>query len=227
MPMSIWIIRHVDQERLGHIPDVLDELKLPYHSISLSKKDPLPSLDEVSGVITMGGPMSAYDKPEHSWIEEEEAFLRKAHERGIPILGICLGGQILAQAFGAKIHKAPKGEVGWFPLTKTGEQDDPLLKDLNLPDFFQYHNDVFDLPAGAVNFLKSALSKHQMFRLGEKTYGIQFHPEADETMLTSVMTQYGKSLPPAAVKDSLKNLDTRTAKGRQFLVQMLKRLFIV
>ncbi|HGY10921.1 MAG TPA: type 1 glutamine amidotransferase, partial [Desulfobacterales bacterium] len=149
--MPIWIIRHVDHERLGHIPSILDELKLPYHSISLSLNDPLPNLDEVSGIISMGGPMSAYDKDQHHWIEKEEAFLRSAHERDIPILGICLGGQILAQAFGAKIHKTPKCELGWLPLTKTGNQNNPLLKNLDLPDFFQLHYDVFDLPGGAVN----------------------------------------------------------------------------
>jgi len=224
--MSIWIIRHVDQERLGHIPGILEELKLPYRSISLSNKDPLPSLDDVSGVITMGGPMSAYDKLEHSWIEKEEEFLREAHKRNIPILGICLGGQILAQAFGAKIHKAPQAEIGWFPLTKTGNQNDPLLEGLELPDFFQYHNDVFDLPDGAINLLKSKLTAHQMFRLGESTYGIQFHPEANETMLSSVMGQYSKDLPPAAVEASLKDIESKAAKGRAFLVEMLKRLFL-
>lgn len=224
--MSIWIIRHVDQERLGHIPGILDELGLPYRSISLSKNDPLPPLDEVSGVITMGGPMSAYDKPEHSWIEKEEAFLREAHERNIPILGICLGGQILAQAFGAKIHKAPQPEIGWFPLTKTTNQNDPLLEGLELPEFFQYHNDVFDLPAGAVNLLRSDLTKHQMFRLGKSTYGIQFHPEADETMLSSVLRQYSNELTPEIVEASLKNVSSKAAKGRTFLVEILKRLFV-
>jgi len=226
LPMPIWIIRHVDHERLGHIPGILDELKLPYRSISLSLNDPLPDLDEVSGVITMGGPMSAYEKPQHSWIEEEEVFLRKTHERGIPILGICLGGQILAQAFGAKIHKAPKAEIGWSPLTKTGQHDNSLLKGLDLPDFFQLHYDVFDLPKGAVNLLRSELTKHQMFRLGKSTYGIQFHPEANETMLRSVVEQYCKDMPPEIGNEILRDIESRTAKGRAFLVQMIKRLFL-
>jgi len=222
--MPIWIIRHVNHERLGHIPGILDELKLPYRSISLSAGDPLPSLEEVSGVITMGGPMSAYDKPMHEWIEKEEEFLRNVHKRGIPILGICLGGQILAQAFGAKVHKAPKGEVGWFPLTKTDKADDALLKGLEIPACFQLHYDVFDLPEGAVNLLKSDLTKHQMFRLGKSTYGIQFHPEANEPMLRSVVEQYCKEMPAKVSEEILYDLETRTAKGREFLEKVLWRL---
>lgn len=224
--MPIWIIRHVDHERLGHIPGILDELKLPYRSISLSLNDPLPALDEVSGIITMGGPMSAHDKLQHSWIEKEEEFLRKVHERGIPLLGVCLGGQILAQAFGAKIHKISKVEIGWLPLMKTGWQDDPLLKGLELPDFFQLHYDVFDLPKGAVNLLKSEQTKNQMFRLSKSTYGIQFHPEANETMLRSVVPQYCKNMPPEIGKEILHNVKSRSAKGRQFLAQIIKRLFL-
>ncbi len=223
--MPIWIIRHVDHERLGHIPGILDELKLPYRSISLSLNDPLPDLDEVGGIISMGGPMSAYEKDQHAWIEKEEAFLRNVHERDIPILGICLGGQILAQAFGAKVYKGSKCELGWLPLTKVGNQDDPLLKDLDLPDFFQLHYDVFDLPNGAVNLLSSELAKNQMFHLGKSTYGIQFHPEANETMLSSVIPQYCKDMPPEIGEEILRDVESKGAKGRVFFLQMLKRLF--
>jgi GMP synthase (glutamine-hydrolysing) len=224
--MPIWIIRHVDQKRLGHLTGVLKKLNLPYRSISLSLGDPLPGLDEVSGVITMGGPMSAYEKSKHNWIEKEEEFLRQVHKREIPIFGICLGGQILAQAFGAKVHKAPEGEIGWFPLTKTGDHDDPLLKELDLPPFFQLHYDFFDLPKGAVNLLRSKQTKHQMFRLGKSTYGIQFHPEANEAMLRSVMDEYSKNIPPETAKEILRDVKSRTAKGRKFLTQILRRLFL-
>lgn len=223
--MPIWIIRHVDYERLGHIPSLLDDLKLPYRSISLSAGDSLPPLEDVSGVITMGGPMSAYEKLRHSWIEKEEEFLRQVHKRGIPLLGICLGGQILAQAFGAKVHKAARSEIGWFSLTKTGEHHNPLLRGLKVPPLFQLHYDVFDLPPGALNLLRSDQTKHQMFWLGKKTYGIQFHPEADEAMLRAVVEQYGSDLSPETKKEILREIKSRTAKGREFFAKMLIRLF--
>ncbi len=227
---TIWIIRHVDYERLGHIPSVLEELQLPYRSISLSSGDPLPPLEEVGGVITMGGPMSAYEKPEHAWIGDEETFLREAHKRNIPILGICLGAQILAQAFGAKVHKAPKVEVGWVPLQKTTDEkgramSDRLLDELTIPPLFQYHYDVFDLPSGAVNLLKSDQTPHQMFRLSPTTYGVQFHPEASDAMLRSVVEQYHDKLPAETRDAMLQNLEARSAAGRVFLKKMFTRLF--
>lgn len=239
--MAIWIIRHVDYERLGHIPSVLDELGLPYRSISLSKGEKLPTLDEVggeddvTGVITMGGPMSAYEKPEHGWIGEEEDFLRRCHERNIPILGICLGAQILAQAFGAKVHKAPQVEVGWVPLARVTGPDgqlvsDPILDEIldeisTVPPLFQFHYDVFDLPTGAVNLLKSDQTPHQMFRLSPTTYGVQFHPEASDVMLRSVVEQYKNDLSPEIQQAMLQDVEARSAAGREFLVEMARGLF--
>lgn len=223
--MPILIIRHVKYKRLGHITGILEELDVPFRSISLAAGDPLPKLNEVDGIISMGGPMSAYERIKYPWIEKEEKFLKKAHERGIPILGICLGGQILAQAFGAKVYKAPKGETGWIRLSRTTVKKDPMLEGLKFPLLFALHYDVFDVPKGAVNLFKSARTKHQMFRLGESTYGIQFHPEANEAMVRSVAEEYRENLEPRAAKAMLHDLKNRTAKGREFCLELLKRLF--
>ena len=132
----------------------------------------------------------------------------------------------MAQALGAKVHRAPKGEIGWFPLIKTNETEDALLKGLDLPDFFQLHYDVFDLPKGAVNLLKSDLSKHQMFRMGKNTYGIQFHPEANEVLVRAVVEEYNEDITAETSKEILRNVKSKTAKGRTFFRQMLKRIFL-
>lgn len=221
---SIWIIRHIDQERLGHLPDVLNELGLPYRSISLSRGDALPPLEEVAGVITMGGPMSSYHTSEHEWIAREEAFVRQVHEQGTPLLAICLGAQILAQAFGAQVSKAAECEIGWLPLRRTGAPD-RLLEGLELPLLFQYHYDVFDLPAGAVSLLTSDRTAHQMFRLGDTSYGTQFHPEANEEMLNGVIKAYADKLSVGMLDLMVENMAERSQAGRVFLLEMVKRLF--
>jgi GMP synthase (glutamine-hydrolysing) len=222
---KIWIIRHVDYERLGHIPDILEELQLPYATISLSKGEPLPPLEEVAGVITMGGPMSAYDKASYDWIEKEERFVRAVHAHGIPLFAICLGAQILAQALGAKVQKAPAVEVGWHLLKRVLQEEDGLLRGLQIPPLFQYHYDMFDLPDGAVNLLQSDHIPHQMFRLGRTTYGVQFHAEANEAMLQGVAKEYAHKLPKEAARDMVQNIEMRSAAGRQFLYEIFKRLF--
>ena len=158
--------------------------------------------------------------------------MRGVHERQIPLLGICLGAQILAQAFGAKVHKAPQMEVGWVPLARVMGPDrqpvrDPILDQIEvIPPLFQFHYDVFGLPSDAVNLLKSDQTPHQMFRLSPTTYGVQFHPEASDVMLRSVVQQHKDRLPPATQAAMLRDLETRSAEGREFLVEILKRLFL-
>lgn len=222
---QIYIIRHVDYERLGHIPSILEELNLPYESISLSKNEDLPVLSNVRGIISMGGPMSAYHLEDFSFLEEEMSFLRKITKNEIPFLGICLGGQLLAQAFGAEVKIGEK-ELGWLQLIETKEcEEDPVFGDLEIPLLFQYHYDVFDLPVGAVNLLKSDLWAYQAFRLGKKAYGIQFHPETNVEMLESVFVEYQDKLSPEELEIIREDMENRAEKGREWFKVVLERLF--
>jgi len=221
----IYIIRHVDYERLGHLTGVLDELGLEYKSISLSAGDDLPVLSNVSGVISMGGPMSAYQIEEYPFITEEMAFLKKVVNNEIPFLGVCLGAQILAQAFGAKVLPADK-ELGWLALYKLDRaQSDLVLRDMMIPELFQYHYDMFEIPKGAVHLLKTASSPNQAFRMGKNAYGIQFHPETNVDMLERVFVEYQKKLTIGEMELIRENMEERTAKGREFLKDFIQKLF--
>lgn len=222
---KLYIIRHVDYERLGHIPSILNELDLPYKSISLSEGDNLPVLSEVAGVISMGGPMSAYHLEDFPFLDDEMVFLQKIVKEGIPFLGICLGGQILAQAFGAEVKRGEK-ELGWLSLYKTEAGDnDLLLKDLELPVLFQYHYDEMDVPKSAVHLLRSDLCQNQAFRLGNNAYGIQFHPETNVDMLESVFVEYQDKLSPQELEMIREDMENRTQKGREFLKTFLEKIF--
>jgi GMP synthase-like glutamine amidotransferase len=227
MKKPIVIIRHVDYERLGWIPSLLDELEIPYLSISLSKGDDFPALTEISGVISMGGPMSAYQLKDFPFLEEEMIYQKKLIENDLPVLGICLGAQIMCQAFGAEVKKGTKVELGWLPLQRLPEADsDPVFTDLNVPELFQLHYDVFDLPEEAVRLLKSETCENQAFRLSDGVYGLQFHPETDPNMISSVLEEYRPKLNESQLEQVELDPIEKSSQGRVFLKKLLKRIFI-
>jgi GMP synthase (glutamine-hydrolysing) len=129
-------------------------------------------------VFTLGGSMNADQHERHAWLVEENQLLGELIEGGKPLLGLCLGGQLLAAAAGAEVRRAPRPEIGWHrvELTEEGRRD-PLLAPL-APGFeaFQWHSYEFPLPAGAVSLATSEVCL-QAARLGERAWAIQFHPE--------------------------------------------------
>jgi GMP synthase-like glutamine amidotransferase len=129
-------------------------------------------------VLVLGGAMNVDEGERHGWIAEEEALLRELLAREVPLLGLCLGGQLVAQAAGAEPRRASRPEIGWHRVEVTAEgEDDPLLGPL-APDFeaFQWHSYEFPLPADAVPLAHSDVCL-QAARLGERAWALQFHPE--------------------------------------------------
>jgi len=129
-------------------------------------------------VLVLGGAMNVDEGERHGWIAEEEALLRKLLDREVPLLGLCLGGQLLAQAAGAEPRRASWPEIGWHRVEVTPEgEDDPLLGPL-APCFetFQWHSYEFPLPSGAVPLARSEVCL-QAARLGQRAWALQFHPE--------------------------------------------------
>ncbi len=144
--------------------------------------DPLPSLEEVDGIVAMGGPMSAAHLDAHPELEAECELLAEAVDRQIPVLGICLGAQLLARALGADVRRGDRAEVG-FASVRVSDPNDPLIGAL-APEatVLHWHSDVFDLPEGARSLASSAAAEHQAFRYGN-AWGVLFHPEADAAMV--------------------------------------------
>lgn len=129
-------------------------------------------------VFVLGGAMNVDEGERHGWIGEEQALLRELLEREVPLLGLCLGGQMLAAAAGAEPRRASRPEIGWHQVEVTPEgAADPLLAPL-APSFeaFQWHSYEFPLPPGAVPLARSEVCL-QGFRLGERAWALQFHPE--------------------------------------------------
>lgn len=141
---------------------------------------PEPPADPLGydAVLVLGGAMNVDEGGRHGWIAEEEALLRELLEREVPLLGLCLGGQLLAAAAGAKPRRASQPEIGWHRVEVTAEgTDDPLLGPL-APSFeaFQWHSYEFPLPPGAVPLAHSEVCL-QGCRIGERAWALQFHPE--------------------------------------------------
>lgn len=135
--------------------------------------------DKHSSLLLMGGPMNVDQTGEYPFLADEIELLRACRERGTPVLGVCLGAQLIAAAFGARVYHGPLTEIGWHPLSLTPESEhDPLLtgfpRELTV---FQWHSQTFDLPRGAVRLAGSADFPNQAFRLGDRIWGLQFHLE--------------------------------------------------
>jgi len=133
-------------------------------------------------------------RKKYPFLKDEDEFLKKALKEEIPILGICLGAQLLAKACGAKIKKAKQKEIGWSKvnLTDKGKQD-PLFRSLPLQlNVFEWHQDSFEIPKGALHLAESQDCPNQAFRFGKNAYGLQFHIEVTPQMIESWIQAYIK-----------------------------------
>jgi GMP synthase (glutamine-hydrolysing) len=190
MVPTLLVLQHVAHERIGTLGEALIASGcrlMPLNVADASVR--WPRLDEVQGVIAMGGPMSVYQQARYSWIAQELAFLRQAVRAGTPILGVCLGAQMLASALGARVMPNPQKEIGWFPIMREPEAEgDSLMSGFGSTEtVFQWHGDTWTLPKGAVRLARSPLCQEQAFRYGERVYGVQFHVEVTEAMIRAWM----------------------------------------
>jgi GMP synthase (glutamine-hydrolysing) len=144
----------------------------------------LDAPDRYDAIMVFGGAMHPDQDAEHPWLAEEGAFIREAIDREVPLLGVCLGAQLIARSMGAHVGPIATSEVGWYRVTvnDTGLAD-PVLGVLPAQiDAFQWHHYGFALPAGAT-LLAESDGARQAYRLGERTWGVQFHPEVTRHML--------------------------------------------
>ncbi len=172
----VLVLRHGPDVPAGYLGDALDAAGVPVATAALDSGAEVPDHVDWSGVVSLGGEMGAYDEGRYPFLAAEKSFLRKAADAGVPVLGICLGCQLLADALGGRAFRAPVIELGYFPvrLTAAGETD-PVVSCLTGPTLV-WHQDTWELPPGA-ELLAESDRYPQAFRLGE-VVGIQPHPEA-------------------------------------------------
>ena len=179
------LIQHVAIEGPGLIASEAASCGIPLDVRRMFAGDPLPRAEEIAGLIVLGGPMGANDDAAFPNLPPERKLLAEAAGAGIPVLGICLGAQLLAAALGARVYRGAREEIGFGEVTLTDEGwRDPILGlgSRSMP-VFHYHGDAFDLPKGAVLLAASPSYPNQAYRLGDRVYGFQFHVEVDRALL--------------------------------------------
>jgi GMP synthase (glutamine-hydrolysing) len=177
---TLLVIQHVPWEGPHRILDACGELEV--RTVEPLSGDGLPSHAEVSGALVMGGPMNVDEVERYPGLAAEREWLAEAVRRETPILGICLGAQLLAQALGAEVRAEERPEIGFAPV-HVHEPADPIVGAL-APEatVLHWHGDVFDLPDGAVPLASSAQTKHQAFRC-RNAWGVLFHAEVDAALI--------------------------------------------
>jgi GMP synthase-like glutamine amidotransferase len=190
------VIQHVAGEGPGLIGVLARQRGLQLDVRRMDLGEPLPAAGTVAALVVLGGPMGVYEAVAHPHLLEEQRLLDDVVERGLPVLGICLGAQLLAAAFGARVYPGPAPEIGFgeVKLTSAGA-DDPLLGPAG-PSFpaFHWHADTFDLPPDAVHLAATRAYAHQAFRIGSRAWGLQFHIELDP----GLARQWAEVLPRGA-----------------------------
>jgi GMP synthase (glutamine-hydrolysing) len=183
---KLLVFQHSAREPLGVFDPMLRRAGFRIRYCNFSRQPDLrPDVSRYNGLIVLGGPMNVDQADRFPHLTTEIVAIREALARGIPILGICLGAQLLAAALGATVRPNSVREIGWYPLHPTAAAGgDPLCRHLaGDQHVFQWHAYTFDLPAGAVHLASTPTCPNQAFRHGDRAYGLQFHLEADEHLI--------------------------------------------
>ncbi len=177
----VLVIRHARTEGAGFFGVFLDQKHIPWQMVRIDEGDALPSdIADYSGLVMMGGPMSVND--DLPWIAQELNLIRQAMAANKPVLGHCLGGQLISKALGAKVGANPVKEIGWGEVQVTPGSHGTDLFGVNAFESFHWHGETFDLPDGAQHLLSSKFCKNQAYQIG-KAIAFQCHIEMMEDMV--------------------------------------------
>lgn len=184
----VHYLQHVPFEGLGSIEPWMQQHEHTIHCTRLYDNESLPEVRDVDWLIIMGGPMGIYDYDQHPWLKAEKQFIRACIDTNKTVLGICLGGQLIADVLGSKVTAGTEKEIGWFPIDVTDAGlATPIGKVLSeAKTVFHWHGDTFALPAGATHLCRSDACENQGFLYQEKVLGLQFHLETTQRGATAL-----------------------------------------
>jgi GMP synthase-like glutamine amidotransferase len=175
--LRLHYLQHVAFEGLGSIASWCETGDWEVSCTRLFDGEELPLPGSVDLLVVLGGPMSVNDEKEFPWLTAEKRFVGEVIALGRPVLGICLGAQMIANVLGARVYPNEEKEIGWFPVHGEEAPSADVFPFPAMVDVFHWHGETFHLPAGAVHLARSNGCAHQAFQCGRSVIGLQFHLE--------------------------------------------------
>jgi GMP synthase (glutamine-hydrolysing) len=188
---KLLVCQHVAFEVLGTLDPLLRHAGFRIRYVNFGRHPHAePNIDRYAGLVILGGPMNVDDTARHPHLLTELRLIERALALEIPVLGICLGAQLIARALGAEVRPNGEKEIGWYDVTLTeAGAADPVLGHFRPTEkVFQWHGHTFDVPRGAAHLARSPGCESQAFRYGRDVYGFQFHLEVDEPLIERWLT---------------------------------------
>ncbi|PWR74128.1 amidotransferase [Methanospirillum lacunae] len=233
--IQIFSLEHAPHEDPVYITQWLHEKQINLQPVRLYEGDHFPDVAEVGILLIMGGFMNIYEEKEFPWLVEEKKFIRKVIDAGKPVLGICLGGQLIADILGEKVTKALHPEYGWHTINRVT----PLLESSYVyperlfalfPEkvqAFEWHQDTFAIPEGAVRIYASKLCENQAYLYHDRVIGLQFHPEMDELTIREFLHYSSSEIKEKGLEDVKLDILERislTSSGNLFVAGLMEYL---
>ena len=231
--MNIHCLQHSSVNTLGTVGEYAETRKVSLESTRFYETASSPALNSFDLLIIMGGAIGIYDYEKNPWLKTEKEFIKETVTAGKPVLGICLGAQLLADVLGAKVFENGHREMGWFsvkacPEGKEKEQEKSEFL-TGLPETFSafhWHSQTFDIPEGAIRLFESEGCKNQAFIYGDRVLALQFHPEVNEERIESLIERFGTEIaegPFIRQKEKMLGQTESLFESKKFLYSVLDK----
>ncbi len=199
---------------LGSMENIFVERGCTLSRTCMYEDQSLPSIHDIDALVVMGGPMGVHDDDSYPWLTLEKEFIESVIKLDIPVLGVCLGAQLIANVLGAEVTKNVHEEIGWFPVSFVKEMEGDRVNVLpNKFDALHWHGDTFAIPTGGSHFLASEGCAHQGFVYGHATLALQFHLEMLPSNVEAIYHECGN---PKKTGTYIQSLDEMLAPAENF-----------